>query len=390
MTALGLREDMPPNDNRLAEHPEDKNTILLDGPWSIMNSLLVLQPLEDGMVIPDLEFSKCPLWIQVHGLPIKKMTRSTVELLGRRVGSLLGVEAGPGVLASPYIGNRHGSMDLVRGSVDRNEHVPSTAKENIRTKVEDLRQSHSPDPAGVLIMLGGGQIVLQAPSLSIDKPTSDLDGPSYPKLLRLCAPNPKIDQNPSHPHNAPNPLSPVGLPKNSIRYMTLSRSRKSPSASKNKTMADFDSMLVEVLVSSASDMELKDPSVTHRVGAIADVPDLMKVVLDPSSHGGLSHGKNMEDALSTPQVITLSMNSSLTAVITDGEIDRAIFQPPDCIVEVVGDLIDSNTKAWKEDGIRSLVSREEAEFILSIPISQVGNIDSLVNKARKVIDPDHL
>lgn len=103
-----------------------------------------------------------------------------------------------------------------------------------------------------------------APSLSTDKPTSDLDGPSHPKLLHLCAPNPKIDQNPSHPHNAPNPHSPVGLPKNSIRYMTLPKSHKSPSTSKNKTMADFDSMLVEVLVSSASDMESKDLSVTHR------------------------------------------------------------------------------------------------------------------------------
>ncbi|KAF7152182.1 hypothetical protein RHSIM_Rhsim01G0199300 [Rhododendron simsii] len=44
---------------------------------------------------------------------------------------------------------------------------------------------------------------------------------------------------------------------------------------------------------------------------------------------------------------------------------------------VVGDLIDNNTKAWKEDDIRSLVSREEADLILSIPISQMGNGDSL-------------
>lgn len=51
------------------EEAEDRDSILQDGPWSIMNNLMVLQPLEEGGAISDLEFEYCPFWIQIHGLP---------------------------------------------------------------------------------------------------------------------------------------------------------------------------------------------------------------------------------------------------------------------------------------------------------------------------------
>lgn len=74
------------------EEAEDKDHILKDGPWSISNNLLILEPLEIGGTVEDVEFSQCPFWIQIHGLPVEKMTRANAELIGKCLGKLLAVE----------------------------------------------------------------------------------------------------------------------------------------------------------------------------------------------------------------------------------------------------------------------------------------------------------
>lgn len=74
------------------EDEEDKDSILQEGPWSIMNNLLILNPLKEGGVVSDMEFEHCPFWIQIHGLPLEKMTRANAEIIGRRFGKLLAVE----------------------------------------------------------------------------------------------------------------------------------------------------------------------------------------------------------------------------------------------------------------------------------------------------------
>lgn len=115
----------------------------------------------------------------------------------------------------------------MRGTVDRNEHVPSTAKENICTKVEDLRQPHSPDSAGVLIMPGGGQTMLQGiPHITTSIPLSfistytplgfprplppsagptDLIGSSKITILTkpITTSLPGLNSSPSNPSNKP-------------------------------------------------------------------------------------------------------------------------------------------------------------------------------------------
>lgn len=53
-------------------------------------------------------------------------------------------------------------------------------------------------------------------------------------------------------------------------------------------------------------------------------------------------------------------------------------RPPDCSVVYARDLIDARTKSWKEQDLRALVSKEEADAILSIPISQCGKEDFLI------------
>ncbi|KAF7153351.1 hypothetical protein RHSIM_Rhsim01G0274800 [Rhododendron simsii] len=60
-----------------------------------MNSLLILHPVLDGMAIPYHDFSVCPFWVQIHGLPIGKMNRSNAEIIGRRFQKLLAIETNP-------------------------------------------------------------------------------------------------------------------------------------------------------------------------------------------------------------------------------------------------------------------------------------------------------
>ncbi|KAF7146318.1 hypothetical protein RHSIM_Rhsim04G0150700 [Rhododendron simsii] len=77
------------------EDPEDKRLVMQNGPWSIMNSLLVLRPLESNMVVSEINFQHCPFWVQIHGLPVEKMCRANAEIIGKRFGKLIAIEAAP-------------------------------------------------------------------------------------------------------------------------------------------------------------------------------------------------------------------------------------------------------------------------------------------------------
>ncbi|KAF7114636.1 hypothetical protein RHSIM_RhsimUnG0081100 [Rhododendron simsii] len=100
------------------EDIEDKATILLDGPWSVMNSLLILKPLVEGLVVSSMDFSKCPIWVQIHGLPVEKMNRSNAITIGRRFGKLLAVEGSAGGLLL------YRSFLRVRVEIDVNKALP--------------------------------------------------------------------------------------------------------------------------------------------------------------------------------------------------------------------------------------------------------------------------
>lgn len=74
---------------------EDRIRILRDGPWSIMNSLLVIQPVDEGVAISEIEFNTCPFWVQIHGLPVEKMNRANAITIGQRFQKLLAIESSP-------------------------------------------------------------------------------------------------------------------------------------------------------------------------------------------------------------------------------------------------------------------------------------------------------
>ncbi|KAH7864429.1 hypothetical protein Vadar_029522 [Vaccinium darrowii] len=100
------------------EDAEDRRNVVQEGPWSVMNNLMVLLPLADGMVIPELQFNTCPFWVQIHGLPVEKMSRANAESIGKRFGKLLALEMSPNnmLLARSFL--------RVRVEIDINNPLP--------------------------------------------------------------------------------------------------------------------------------------------------------------------------------------------------------------------------------------------------------------------------
>lgn len=43
-------------------------------------------------MVSEVNFSICPIWVQIHGLPVEKMTRANSEIIGKRFGRLLAME----------------------------------------------------------------------------------------------------------------------------------------------------------------------------------------------------------------------------------------------------------------------------------------------------------
>ncbi|KAL7177015.1 hypothetical protein ACSBR2_030365 [Camellia fascicularis] len=72
---------------------DDRHRVLRDSPWSVMGWLLIVQPLSPSQTAEELDFSWCQFWVQVHGLPIQKLTKQNGEILGQKIGRLVRVEA---------------------------------------------------------------------------------------------------------------------------------------------------------------------------------------------------------------------------------------------------------------------------------------------------------
>ncbi|KAL7222004.1 hypothetical protein ACSBR1_023845 [Camellia fascicularis] len=100
------------------EKADDRQRVLQEAPWSVMGSLLVLQPLLLGKAVEDMEFKWSPFWVQVHGISVAKMTRQNGEIIGRRIGNLIGVEA----LHDGLLLNR--SFLILRVDVDVTQPLP--------------------------------------------------------------------------------------------------------------------------------------------------------------------------------------------------------------------------------------------------------------------------
>lgn len=79
--------------------PVECNRALFKQPWNFHGSLIAFRRLEEVEHPMDLNLTKVPFWLQLHGLHFNYKTRKTREKVGMKVGQVLEVDIEPGNVA---------------------------------------------------------------------------------------------------------------------------------------------------------------------------------------------------------------------------------------------------------------------------------------------------
>ncbi|KAK6163170.1 hypothetical protein DH2020_000034 [Rehmannia glutinosa] len=70
----------------------DKKRISLGAPWLFDRYLLALQEATDDLISSQIQPTKCPFWIQLHGLPLGLFSKAFAERAGNFIGTFLEVQ----------------------------------------------------------------------------------------------------------------------------------------------------------------------------------------------------------------------------------------------------------------------------------------------------------
>ena len=68
------------------EDDMDLERVLINEPWSFDKSLVVFQRQREDVPSKDLVFSHVTFWVQIHNLPIRRMTTDSAETIGKTLG----------------------------------------------------------------------------------------------------------------------------------------------------------------------------------------------------------------------------------------------------------------------------------------------------------------
>ena len=74
------------------EDQDDLSKVLNYSPWNINGSPLFLKRWENDETFDDIDFSKAAIWLQVHGLPLEKMTVTNATKIADCIGGLVEVD----------------------------------------------------------------------------------------------------------------------------------------------------------------------------------------------------------------------------------------------------------------------------------------------------------
>uniref|UniRef100_A0A2N9GCE4 RNase H type-1 domain-containing protein n=1 Tax=Fagus sylvatica TaxID=28930 RepID=A0A2N9GCE4_FAGSY len=79
------------NENRLVfvfEDEADREKVMMGEPWAYDKHLIILQRIEEEEAIEDVVFRETSLWIQLHGLPVRRMTPKVANTLVSSLGRI--------------------------------------------------------------------------------------------------------------------------------------------------------------------------------------------------------------------------------------------------------------------------------------------------------------
>uniref|UniRef100_A0A2N9F204 Reverse transcriptase domain-containing protein n=1 Tax=Fagus sylvatica TaxID=28930 RepID=A0A2N9F204_FAGSY len=82
------------NDNILVfafEDEADRERVMLGEPWAYDKHLVVLQRIKEDEAIAEVEFKNTSFWVQMHGIPIRRMNHDVATILGQSLGKIVHV-----------------------------------------------------------------------------------------------------------------------------------------------------------------------------------------------------------------------------------------------------------------------------------------------------------
>ncbi len=77
------------NENRLVfvfEDEADRERVMMGEPWAYDKYLIILQRIEEEEAIEDVVFRETSLWVQLHGLPVRRMNPEVAKTLVSSLG----------------------------------------------------------------------------------------------------------------------------------------------------------------------------------------------------------------------------------------------------------------------------------------------------------------
>lgn len=73
-------------------YPADRDRILKLSSWAVKGFVFNLLPWHPHLNLAKINFALCPLWVQIHHLPLNKMNRLNAQRLGDFIGKFQGVD----------------------------------------------------------------------------------------------------------------------------------------------------------------------------------------------------------------------------------------------------------------------------------------------------------
>lgn len=75
------------------DNVEDMQFLVDEGPWAIQNKLLVMEFWTPNLVLSEHTVTKCPLWVQIWGLPLEYLTTANAVAIRSLVGHAIHVDS---------------------------------------------------------------------------------------------------------------------------------------------------------------------------------------------------------------------------------------------------------------------------------------------------------
>ena len=79
------------NDNKLVfvfEDEADRERVMMGEPWAYDKHLVILKRIEEDEAIKEVEFCETSFWVQLHGLPVRRMNHEVANALGSSLGKI--------------------------------------------------------------------------------------------------------------------------------------------------------------------------------------------------------------------------------------------------------------------------------------------------------------